>query len=74
MGASDRRIAALLRQVATQDILVLRQEMSLAKRLAAQAYVAEQCGFEYGEARREGPRQQILVVHIPRHPSRGPGA
>ncbi len=68
MGASDRRIAALLRQVATQDVVELRQEMAVAKRVAAQAYVAEQYGFEYGEARREGHNKQVLAVYLYRDP------
>ncbi|MGW0704290.1 hypothetical protein ACWD0A_34430 [Streptomyces sp. NPDC002867] len=68
MGASDRRIASLLRQIATQDVVVLRQEMAIARQIAAQVYVAEQYGFEYGEARREGPRKQVLAVYMYRDP------
>ncbi|WP_147986754.1 hypothetical protein [Streptomyces sp. t39] len=68
MNASDKRIASLLRQIATQDVVELRQEASVAKRVAAQAYVAEQYGFSYGEAWREGHNKSVLAVRLYRDP------
>lgn len=65
---ADRKAAELLRQIASEDVVVLRHEMSIAKKLAAQAYVVEQYGFEYGEAWREGPNKQTLTVHMYRDP------
>ncbi|MEU1281205.1 hypothetical protein [Streptomyces sp. NPDC005805] len=68
MGASDRRIAALLRQIATQETVDIRHEHSVTGRVAAQVYLVEQYGFEYGEAWREGARKEILVARMYRDP------
>ncbi|MEV6649434.1 hypothetical protein [Streptomyces sp. NPDC051219] len=68
MGA-DRQIAGLLRQVASKDVVVLTHPFSVASRLAALAYVAEQYGFAYVEARRDEANKQAMNVYLYRDPS-----
>ncbi|WP_137988999.1 hypothetical protein [Streptomyces vilmorinianum] len=67
--ANDRQVAALLRQVATQDAIELRHHMGRIGTLAVQVHLLEQYGFQYGEASRQGPRRQTVVVRMYRDPS-----
>lgn len=63
----DSTVSGLLRQIATQDFVELRNEMGRAGKLAVQAAVVEQYGFEYAEAWRAGGTGQndpTLVVHM----------
>ncbi|MFF0430434.1 hypothetical protein [Streptomyces sp. NPDC004520] len=66
---SDRQVAALLRQVATQDVIELRHDMGHARSLAVRVNLLEQYGFEYGEAWRTGHKRQAIVVNLYRDPS-----
>ncbi|TLS39945.1 hypothetical protein FE633_44220 [Streptomyces montanus] len=61
MNRTERRIAEMLRQIATRDVVVLDDLGGSAHRLAALTYIAVQYGFRYGEASRQG---QTLQVHL----------
>ncbi|WP_228978804.1 hypothetical protein [Streptomyces sp. DH12] len=65
----DRQISALLKQIATQDVVVVTDEFSRAGRAAALAHVVEHYGFEYDGTRREGHNSQTLAVHLYRDPA-----
>ncbi|MEU2427932.1 hypothetical protein ABZ611_00150 [Streptomyces sp. NPDC007861] len=67
--SADSRISALLKQIATQDVVVVTDEFARAGRAATLAHVVEHYGFEYGEARREGQKKQTMVVRLYRDPA-----
>ncbi|MEU8528730.1 MULTISPECIES: hypothetical protein [Streptomyces] len=58
----DSTVSGLLRQIATQDVVEVRDEMGGLRRVAARAAVVEQYGFEYGGAWREGHNKSTLVA------------
>ncbi|MFB7374266.1 hypothetical protein ACFC0D_31000 [Streptomyces sp. NPDC056222] len=68
----DSTVQGLLRQIATQDFVELRDEMGSAKRLAVRAAVVEQYGFEYAESWAYGTQPADPDrPHVPRPPPRG---
>ncbi|ORT58419.1 hypothetical protein [Streptomyces sp. CB03238] len=67
--SADRQVSALLKQIATQDVVVVTNEFSHAGRTATLAHVVEHYGFEYAEARREGRNKQTLAVYLYRDPA-----
>ncbi|GAA2461627.1 hypothetical protein [Streptomyces lavendulocolor] len=65
----DRQISALLKQIATQDVVVVTNEFSHAGRAATLAHVVEHYGFEYAETLREGHNSRTLAVYLYRDPA-----
>ncbi|WP_221347848.1 hypothetical protein [Streptomyces beigongshangae] len=73
MKKTERRIAAMLRQVATRDVVVLDDPGGSPRRLAALAYVAVQYGFRYDGADRLGQALRVRLVRDPRPEARERG-
>ncbi|MFF4348042.1 hypothetical protein [Streptomyces sp. NPDC001530] len=62
MNRAERRILALLRQLAERDFVVLSDLGGSPRRLALLTYVAEQHGFRYAEAHRVSRALQVHLV------------
>ncbi|WP_369261401.1 hypothetical protein [Streptomyces sp. R35] len=72
MNRAERRILALLRQLAERDFVVLSDVGGSPRRLAVLAYVAEQHGFRYAEAHGVGRALQIHLVRTEHADTRPP--
>lgn len=72
MNRAERRILALLRQLAERDFVVLSDLGGSPRRLAVLTYVAEQHGFRYAEAHRVGRALQVHLVRAERTDTREP--
>ncbi|WP_330306785.1 MULTISPECIES: hypothetical protein [unclassified Streptomyces] len=72
MNRAERRIRALLRQLAERDFAVLSDLGGSPRRLAILAYVADQHGFRYVEAHRVGRALQIHLVRTEHADTRPP--
>ncbi|WP_369248652.1 hypothetical protein [Streptomyces sp. R41] len=66
MNRAERRILALLRQLAERDFAVLSDLGGSPRRLAVLTYIAEQHGFRYAEAHRVGRALQVQLIRIER--------
>ncbi|MET7680127.1 hypothetical protein [Streptomyces sp. NPDC005423] len=69
MKSAERRILALLRQLAERDTAVLSDRGGSARRLAPLVYVAELHGFRYGETHRVGRSLEVRVVRAETAPA-----
>ncbi|MFD8634908.1 hypothetical protein [Streptomyces sp. NPDC059533] len=63
----ERSVAQTLGQIARQDVVQIGPETSVA-RAAALVHVAEQYGYEYGETRRTGHKNALVLVLMYRDP------
>ncbi|MFD4545313.1 hypothetical protein ACFVXA_04225 [Streptomyces sp. NPDC058246] len=72
MNRAERRLLALLRQLAERDFVVLSDLGGSPRRLAVLTYVAEQHGFRYAEAHRVGRALQVQLVRAERADPRPP--
>lgn len=64
MNRAERRIRALLQQLAERDFVVLSDLGGSPRRLAVLTYVAERHGFRYAEAHRVGRALQVHLVRV----------
>jgi hypothetical protein len=65
MKRTERRVATLLRQLATRDVVVLDDTGVSSRALAALTYIAVQYGFRYDGANRTGQTLQVRLVRDP---------
>ncbi|KAA0935510.1 hypothetical protein [Streptomyces apricus] len=65
MKRTERRVATLLRQLATRDVVVLDDAGGSPRRLAALTYIAVQYGFRYDGAHRTGHTLRVRLVRDP---------
>ncbi|MFF8391805.1 hypothetical protein, partial [Cellulosimicrobium funkei] len=88
MSLADRHIAALMRQIATQDVIELVHPFAEWQTFGALAYIAECYGFRYADVRLVGKNkiayirlvrdtgpqaQQRAAANIAAFPDPGPG-
>lgn len=67
MILAEKHITAVMRQVASQDVVELDHPYAKARTVAALAYIAEAYGFRYADARLEGDAQhKSLHVYLVR--------
>jgi hypothetical protein len=63
----EKHITAVMRQVASQDVVELDHPNAKARTVASLAYIAEAYGFRYADARLEGdPQHKTLHVYLVR--------
>ncbi|MGW0595979.1 hypothetical protein ACWD11_02405 [Streptomyces sp. NPDC002776] len=65
MSIADRHVTALMRQLASQDVVELVHPLAEWETLGALAYIAECYGFRYADVRHVG-RQKTLYVRMVR--------
>ncbi|GAB2797910.1 hypothetical protein [Streptomyces daliensis] len=66
---SSRQISKMLQQIATQDDVTVVSRMSSVKKLARLALIAEQFGFQYGDAAQTGAQNGSTAMLLHRDPS-----
>ncbi|CAL9535569.1 hypothetical protein [Streptomyces sp. enrichment culture] len=67
MSLVEKHITAVMRQVASQDVVELDHPYAKAQTVASLAYIAEAYGFRYADARLEGdPQHKSLHVYLVR--------
>jgi hypothetical protein len=70
MNRTERRIADMLRQIASRDVVVLNDMGGSPRRLAALTFIAVQYGFRYGETSRQGQALQVRLIRDTRPEAR----
>ncbi|MFI9153883.1 hypothetical protein [Streptomyces sp. NPDC053367] len=69
MSLAEKQITAIMRQVASQDVVEIDHPYAKGRTVAALAYIAEAYGFRYADARLEGDAQRkSLHVYLVRDP------
>ena len=64
MSLADRRITAVMRQIASQDVVEIVHPYARLQTLGALAYIAECYGFRYVEVRRAGENKSVHVYLV----------
>ncbi|MGI5377599.1 hypothetical protein ACQEV2_25825 [Streptomyces sp. CA-251387] len=64
MSLADRRVTALMRQIASQDVVELVHPYARSRTLGALAYLAECYGFRYADVRRVGENKTLHVYLV----------
>ncbi|MER5225148.1 MULTISPECIES: hypothetical protein [Streptomyces aurantiacus group] len=70
MNRTECRVAEMLHQIATRDVVVLNDTAGSPGRLAALTYIAVQYGFRYGESSRNGQTLQVRLIRDTRPEAR----
>jgi hypothetical protein len=67
VSLAEKHITAVMRQVASQDVVELDHPNARARTVASLAYIAEAYGFRYADARLKGdPQHKTLHVYLVR--------
>ncbi|MFI7411187.1 hypothetical protein ACIBU0_21240 [Streptomyces sp. NPDC049627] len=64
MSLVDRRVTALMRQIASQDVVEIVHPYAQLQTFGALAYIAECYGFRYADVRREGENKSLHVYLV----------
>ncbi|GLW45024.1 hypothetical protein Stsp02_06860 [Streptomyces sp. NBRC 14336] len=65
MSLAEQHITAVMRQVASQDVVELHLPFGKVRTVASLAYLAEAYGFRYADVRVEG-KEKALHVYLVR--------
>ncbi|MFE1437953.1 hypothetical protein [Streptomyces sp. NPDC058739] len=72
MSLAEQHINAVMRQVATQDVVEIHHPYAKRQTVASLAYIAEAYGFRYADARVEGEQKTLHVYLVRDHDERAP--
>ncbi|WP_128433205.1 hypothetical protein [Streptomyces cyaneus] len=64
MSLADRRVTALMRQIASEDVVEIVHPYTRLRTLGALAYIAECYGFRYADVRRVGENKTLHVYLV----------
>ncbi|MFJ5776736.1 hypothetical protein [Streptomyces sp. NPDC093094] len=67
MSLTEQHITAVMRQVASQDVVELHHPYAKAQTVGSLAYIAEAYGFRYADARVEGEQKTMHVYLVREH-------